>query len=51
MSEYILNIPFQLNVRLAISIMLIAATVIPLVAWLGLRGFLNVPARQLLNSI
>lgn len=51
MSEHILNIPFQLNVRLAISTMLIAATVIPLVAWLGLRGFLNVPARQLLNSI
>jgi putative ABC transport system permease protein len=51
MSEHILNIPFQLNVRLAISTMLIAATVIPLVAWLGLRGFLNVPVRQLLNSI
>jgi putative ABC transport system permease protein len=51
MSENILNIPFQLNVRLAICTMLIAATVIPLVAWLGLRGFLNVPARQLLNSI
>lgn len=51
MSEHILNIPFQLNARLAISTMLIAATVIPLVAWLGLRGFLNVPARQLLNSI
>ena len=51
MSEYILNIPFQLNVWLAISTMLFAATAIPLAAWLGLRGFLNIPARQLLNSI
>jgi len=51
MSATILNIPFQLNIRLAISTMLIAAVVIPLAAWLGLRRFLNVPARQLLNSI
>ena len=51
MSEYILNIPFQLNVSLAIYTMIIAAMVIPLAAWLGLRGFLNIPARQLLNSI
>ena len=51
MSEYILNIPFQLNVSLAIYTMIIAAIVIPLAAWLGLRGFLNIPARQLLNSI
>ena len=51
LSATILNIPFQLNITLAISTMLIAALVIPLAAWLGLRRFLNVPARQLLNSI
>ncbi len=51
MSEYILNIPFQLNITLAIHTMIMAAVVIPLAAWLGLRGFLNIPARQLLNSI
>jgi putative ABC transport system permease protein len=51
MSIYILNIPFQFNFSLALSAMLIAASVIPLAAWLGLRGFLNIPPRQLLNSI
>jgi putative ABC transport system permease protein len=51
MSLYILNIPFQFNFSLAISAMLIAACIIPLAAWLGLRGFLNIPPRQLLNSI
>ncbi|NOU41052.1 MAG: FtsX-like permease family protein [Methylotenera sp.] len=50
-SANILNIPFQFNITLAVSTMLIAATVIPLAAWLGLRGFLNIPPRQLLNSI
>jgi len=51
MSIYILNIPFQFNFSLALIAMLIAASVIPLAAWLGLRGFLNIPPRQLLNSI
>jgi putative ABC transport system permease protein len=30
---------------------LVAAVLIPLAAWLGLRSFLNIPPRQLLNSI
>lgn len=50
-STQLLNIPFQFNAMLAFSITLIAAFIIPLAAWIGLRGFLNVPARQLLNSI
>ncbi len=50
-SVQVLNIPFQFNSTLALSITLIAALIIPIAAWLGLRGFLNVPARQLLNSI
>jgi putative ABC transport system permease protein len=47
----VLDIPFQLNVTLILITTLIAGCIIPLAAWLGLRGFLNVPARQLLNSI
>ena len=50
-SAHVLNVPFHFNIILAVSITLIAALVIPLAAWLGLRGFLNIPARQLLNSI
>jgi putative ABC transport system permease protein len=50
-SVHVLDISFQFNVVLAICTMLISSTVIPLAAWLGLRGFLNVPARKLLNSI
>lgn len=50
-SAKVLDIPFQLNLPLAVSVMLIATTAIPFAAWLGLRGFLNIPPRQLLNSI
>jgi putative ABC transport system permease protein len=50
-STQVLNVPFQFNAVLALSITLISAFIIPFAAWLGLRGFLNVPARQLLNSI
>ena len=51
LSYYVLDIPFQLNFMLAITVMLISAICIPLAAWLVLRKFLNIPARQLLNSI
>ena len=50
-SANILNIPFQFNMTLALSTMLIAAIIIPTAAWLGLRSYLNIPPRQLLNSI
>jgi putative ABC transport system permease protein len=50
-SAKVLDIPFQFNLTLAISAMLIATTAIPFAAWLGLRGYLNIPPRQLLNSI
>ena len=48
---HLLGIPFQFNFSLALLTMLVAATFIPLAAWLGLRKFLNIPPRQLLNSI
>jgi putative ABC transport system permease protein len=50
-SVYLLNISFQFNLDLAVFTIMIAAIVIPLAAWLGLRKFLNIPPRQLLNSI
>lgn len=50
-SVQILDIPFQFNAGLAVVILVISMVVIPLFAWFGLRGFLNVPPRQLLNSI
>lgn len=50
-SANILNIPYQFNLTLVVIVMTIAATFIPFAAWLGLRRFLNVAPRQLLNSI
>lgn len=51
LSANILNIPFEFNTILAIATMLATAIFIPAAAWFGLRGFLNIPPRQLLNSI
>lgn len=51
LSVHILDIPFQLNIMLAASAMLISAALIPFAVWLGLRTFLNVPAKKLLNNI
>ncbi len=50
-SDNVLNIPFHFNLTLAALIMLIAAILIPFAAWLGLRRFLNLAPRQLLQSI
>lgn len=50
-SVNILNIPFQFNLSLVLLSVIIAALMIPLAAWLGLRSFLNIPPRQLLNSV
>jgi putative ABC transport system permease protein len=51
MSVHIFNIPFTFNFGLALLAMIISASIIPFAAWLGLRSFLNIPPRQLLNSI
>jgi putative ABC transport system permease protein len=50
-STRVLDIPFQFNVSLALLAIVTATSAIPFAAWLGLRGFLNIPPRQLLNSI
>lgn len=51
LSVRLFNIPFVFNLQFSIGIVLLSALLIPLAAWLGLRQFLNVPPRQLLNSI
>nr|WP_294841852.1 FtsX-like permease family protein [uncultured Methylotenera sp.] len=50
-SVRVLNIPFQFNFSVMLIGTIVAAVIIPTAAWLGLRGFLNIPPRQLLNSI
>lgn len=50
-SVNVLNIPFQFNLSLVVFSTLVAAILIPLAAWLGLRSFLNIAPRQLLNSM
>lgn len=50
-SVRVLNIPFQFNFSVMLIGTIVATLIIPTAAWLGLRGFLNIPPRQLLNSI
>jgi putative ABC transport system permease protein len=50
-SANLLDIPYQFNPRLALLAFIGAAVIVPLAAWLGLRGFLNRPPRTLLHSI
>jgi len=50
-SSQLLNIPYQFNFLLAVTALLISLAAIPLAAWIGVRGFLNLPPRQLLQSI
>ena len=50
-SAYVLSIPYQFNLGLALLTLLGASLLVPFAAWLGLRGFLRLPPRQLLQSI
>lgn len=51
LSQQIFNVSFQFNWLVAGMSLLMASLFIPLVAWLGLRHYLNVTPRQLLQSI
>ena len=51
LSRFVLDIPYQFNVSLALSALLAALILVPLAAWWAIRGYLNVPPKQLLNSI
>lgn len=50
-SVHLLSIPYQFNLYLALLALLGATLLVPFAAWLGMRGFLNEPPRQLLQSI
>ena len=51
LSRFVLDIPYQFNVSLALSALLAALILVPLAAWWVIRAYLNVPPKQLLNSI
>ena len=51
LSRYVLEIPYQFNVSLALSALIAALVLVPLAAWWVIRAYLNVPPKQLLNSI
>ncbi|OQW68188.1 MAG: hypothetical protein BVN34_10450 [Proteobacteria bacterium ST_bin12] len=51
LSIFVLEIPYQLNSNLAIGIFVLTTLLIPLAAWSVIRSYLNVPPKQLLNSI
>lgn len=51
LSIFVLEIPYQLNISLAIGIFVLTTLLIPLAAWSVIRSYLNVPPKQLLNSI
>jgi putative ABC transport system permease protein len=51
LSRFVLDIPYQFNFPLALSVLAIALVLIPLAAWLVIRSYLNVAPKQLLNSI
>ncbi len=51
LSIFVLDIPYQLNAGLAIGVFALTLVLIPLAAWSVIRGYLNVPPKQLLNSI
>ena len=51
LSRFVLEIPYAFNVSLALSALLAALILVPLAAWWVIRVYLNVPPKQLLNSI
>jgi putative ABC transport system permease protein len=51
LSYFVLDIPYTFNLPLALGVSLTAFVLIPLAAWIVIRGYLNVAPKQLLNSI
>ena len=51
LSQFVLDIPYRFNGQLAFIAFSAALIFIPLAAWLAIRSYLNVPPKQLLNSI
>lgn len=50
-SVHLLSIPYRFNVQLSLLALLLSVLMVPLAAWLGIRGFLNQSPRALLQSI
>ncbi|MBC7756153.1 MAG: FtsX-like permease family protein [Bdellovibrio sp.] len=51
LSRFVLDIAYQFNWVLAAKSLMLAFILVPLAAWLVIRSYLNVPPKQLLNSI
>ena len=51
LSRYVLDIAYQFNWILAAQSLILAFVLVPLATWLVIRGYLNVPPKQLLSSI
>ena len=51
LSRFVLDIPYAFNVSLALTALIAALVLVPLAAWWAIRSYLNVPPKQLLNSI
>jgi putative ABC transport system permease protein len=51
LSHFVFEIPYQFNSSLALTALLAALVLVPLAAWGVIRAYLNVPPKQLLNSI
>ncbi len=51
LSRFVLEIPYQFNISLAFMALILALILVPLAAWWVIRAYLNVPPKQLLNSI
>jgi putative ABC transport system permease protein len=51
LSHFVFEIPYQFNSSLALTALLAALVLVPLAAWWVIRAYLNVPPKQLLNSI
>lgn len=51
LSHFVLDIPYQFNSGLTISVLLGTVVFIPIAAWAVVKRYLNVPPKQLLNSI
>lgn len=51
LSLEVFHIPYIFNVQGALLVILLSSLLVPLAAWLVMRKFLNLPPRQLLQSI
>ena len=51
LSVFVLDIPYHFNIALASGVFLLTLILIPFAAWIVIRRYLNIPPKQLLNSI